>query len=136
MWQQKQDGAGSLGDGQDVLWVWLLVPILSRELGSVAHDDAETQLGGRAAGTGSQLHAVQAQQVSLQADNDDNNRLFMAPHLIRAQSTYKDIMICSIHHTHTHTHTYATACSAQHLWAKLSGASTVKKIYIKKPQGS
>ena len=108
MRQQKQDGAGSLGDRQDLLWGWLLVPILSRELRSVAHNDAETQLGGRAAGTGSQLHAVQAQQVPLQADNDDNNRLFMAPHLIRAQSTYKDIRIHSIHHTHTcmHTHTH------------------------------
>ena len=33
----------------------------------------------------------------------NNNRLFMAPHLIRAQSTYKDIRICSLPHTHTIT---------------------------------
>ena len=33
---------------------------------------------------------------------------------------------CTHTHTHTHTKTHATACSAQHLWAKLSGASTVK----------
>ena len=32
--------------------------------------------------------------------------LFMAPHLIRAQSAYKDIRIHSLHHTHTHTHTH------------------------------
>ena len=36
---------------------------------------------------------------------NNNRRLFMAPHLIRARSTYKDIRICSFHHTHTHTHT-------------------------------
>jgi len=32
----------------------------------------------------------------------NNNRLFTAPHLVRAQSTYKDIRIRSFHHTHTH----------------------------------
>ena len=36
--------------------------------------------------------------------NDINNRLFMATHLVRAQSTHKDIRIHSFH-THTHTHT-------------------------------
>ena len=35
----------------------------------------------------------------------NNNRLFMAPHLIIVQSTYKNIRIHSFHHTHTHTHT-------------------------------
>ena len=35
-----------------------------------------------------------------------NNRLFMAPHLVRAQSTYKDIRIHSFHHTHTDSHTH------------------------------
>ena len=29
----------------------------------------------------------------------------MAPHLVRAQSAYKDIRICSFQHTHTDTHT-------------------------------
>ena len=29
----------------------------------------------------------------------------MEPHLVRAQSAYKDIMIHSFYHTHTHTHT-------------------------------
>ena len=29
----------------------------------------------------------------------------MAPHLVRAQSTYKNTRIHSFHHTHTHTHT-------------------------------
>jgi len=29
----------------------------------------------------------------------------MVPHLVRAQSTYKDIRIYSFHHTYTHTHT-------------------------------
>ena len=32
-------------------------------------------------------------------------RLFMAPHLCRAKSTYKDIRIRTFHHTHTHTWT-------------------------------
>ena len=40
----------------------------------------------------------------------DDNILFMAPHLVRAQSAYKDIykdMLISSHtHTHTHTHTH------------------------------
>ena len=31
-----------------------------------------------------------------------NNRLFIALHLMRAQSAYKDIRIHSFHHTHTH----------------------------------
>ena len=30
-----------------------------------------------------------------------NNRFFMVPHLVKAQSTYKDIRIRSFHHTHT-----------------------------------
>ena len=32
----------------------------------------------------------------------------MAPHLARAQSACKDIMIHSFHHTHTRTHTSHT----------------------------
>ena len=36
----------------------------------------------------------------------NNNRLLMMPQLVRAQSAYKDIRICSFHHTHTHTHTH------------------------------
>ena len=41
--------------------------------------------------------------------NNINTRLFMAAHLVRAQSTSKDIRIHSFHshrHTHTHTHTH------------------------------
>ena len=51
-------------------------------------------------------------------DKYNNDRLFIAPHLVRAQSTYKDIRRCLFHshthtrtctfslsHTHTHTHT-------------------------------
>ena len=34
----------------------------------------------------------------------------MAPHLLRAQSAYKDIRIHSFHHTHTHTHTHTQQC--------------------------
>ena len=34
------------------------------------------------------------------------NILFMAPHLVRARSAYKDIRIRSFHHTHTHTDTH------------------------------
>ena len=32
----------------------------------------------------------------------NNNKLFMVPHLIRAQSTYRDIRKYSFYHTHTH----------------------------------
>ena len=44
-------------------------------------------------------------------NNNINNRLFMAPHLRRAQSTYKlqrvkDIRIRSFHHAHIHTQTH------------------------------
>ena len=35
-------------------------------------------------------------------NNNNNNRLFMMPHLVRAQSAYKDIRIHPFHHTHTH----------------------------------
>ena len=35
----------------------------------------------------------------------------MAPHLVRAQSAYKDIRIRSFHHTHTHTHTLSLSLS-------------------------
>ena len=39
--------------------------------------------------------------------NNNDNILFMVPHLVRAQSAYKDIRIHSfITHTHTHTHTH------------------------------
>ena len=34
-----------------------------------------------------------------------NNRLFVEPHLVRAQSVYTDIGIRSFHHIHPHTHT-------------------------------
>ena len=65
-------------------------------------------------------------------DNNNNNRLFMAPHLVRAQSAYKDIRICSFHHTHihacmhihkythtythTHTHTHTHHYKYMHYW--------------------
>ena len=52
-------------------------------------------------------------QEGVSDDNNNNDRLFMAPHLIRAWSVYKDIRICSCHHTlhmpvctHTRTHTH------------------------------
>ena len=35
---------------------------------------------------------------------NNSNRLFMAPHLVRAQRAYKDIRIHSFHYTHTHKH--------------------------------
>ena len=46
---------------------------------------------------------------------NNNNRLFMVPHLVRAQGVYKDTRIHSFHHTlispqsrtHTHTHTHS-----------------------------
>ena len=40
-----------------------------------------------------------AQKSHPETNNNNNNRLFMVPHLIRAQSTYKDIRIHSFHHT-------------------------------------
>ena len=38
----------------------------------------------------------------------------MVPHLVRAQSTYKDIRIHSFHHTHTHTHMCAHTQTHKH----------------------
>ena len=35
-------------------------------------------------------------------DNINNNRLFMVPHLVRAQSAYKDIRMYAHFITHTH----------------------------------
>ena len=37
--------------------------------------------------------------------NNNNNWLFMVPHLVRAQNTYKAIRIHSFYHTHKHTQT-------------------------------
>ena len=38
--------------------------------------------------------------------NNNNNRLFMAPHLVRSQSTYEDTRIHSFNFTHTDAHTH------------------------------
>ena len=51
---------------------------------------------------------------------DNNNRLFMAPHLIRTQSTYKDIMICSFHHTHARVHASAHTHAHTHAHTQMS----------------
>ena len=48
----------------------------------------------------------QTYKMSSIYNNNNNNRLFMAPHLLRAQSAYKDIRIHSLHYTHTHIHTH------------------------------
>ena len=41
----------------------------------------------------------------------------MAPHLVRVHTAYKDIRICSFHHTHTYTraraHTHICALTPQ-----------------------
>ena len=38
-------------------------------------------------------------------NGNNNNRIFMAPHFIRAQSPYKDVSIIMFISSHTHTHT-------------------------------
>ena len=40
----------------------------------------------------------------------------MVPHLVRAQSAYKDIRIHSFHQTHTHTHTHMHMCTHTHTY--------------------
>ena len=50
--------------------------------------------------------------VGASSHNNNNNRLFIVPHLIRAQSAYSVIRICSFYHTHTHTH--AHTCTHTH----------------------
>ena len=40
----------------------------------------------------------------------------MAPHLVRAWSTHKDIRICSFHHTHAHAHTRVHTLQYMHYW--------------------
>ena len=42
-----------------------------------------------------------------------NNRLFMVPHLVKAQSAYIEIKICSFCHTYTHTNTHTLSLSPQ-----------------------
>ena len=42
------------------------------------------------------------------------NRLFVASHLVRAQSAYKDIKIHSFRHTHTHARTHAHTYTHTH----------------------
>ena len=44
----------------------------------------------------------------------NNNRLFMAPHLVRAWSVYKGLQISSFYHTHTHTHTLSLSLTHTH----------------------
>ena len=44
----------------------------------------------------------------------NSKRSFLAPHLVRAWSTYKDIRIYSFHHTHTCTHTLSLSLSHTH----------------------
>ncbi len=39
-------------------------------------------------------------------NGNNNNRLFMAPHFIRAQSPYKDVSIIMFISSHKHTHTH------------------------------
>ena len=43
--------------------------------------------------------------------NYNNKRLFMAPHLVGARSTYQDTRIHSFYHTCTHTHTCCYYCT-------------------------
>ena len=47
---------------------------------------------------------------------NNNNTLFMAPNLIKAQSVYKNIRLHSFHHTHTHMHAHmhTHACTHTH----------------------
>ena len=40
-------------------------------------------------------------------------RIFMAPHLVRAESAYRDIRTHSFHHTHTHARTHARTHTLQ-----------------------
>ena len=51
---------------------------------------------------------------SVETENNNFNRLFIASCLVRARSTYKDIRIRSFHHTHTHTHTYTRTHARTH----------------------
>ena len=46
--------------------------------------------------------------------DNNNNRLFMVPHRIRAWSAYKDIRMCSFHHTHTCMYTPACTHTCMH----------------------
>ena len=64
--------------------------------------------------------AVLALSVTFWWSFYNNNRLFMAPHLIRAQSTYNNIRIHSFHHRCMHTHTTNTC---------ITGDGSVKHQY-------
>ena len=55
-----------------------------------------------------------AESAVKQPGNNHYNRLCMAPHLVRASSSYNEIRIHSFHHTNTHTHPDARTHARTH----------------------
>ena len=58
---------------------------------------------------------------------NNNNRLFTAPHLQRAQITYNDIRIHTHTHTHTHSHTYTLLTAGWQNEKKENGRSVCRR---------
>ena len=85
---------------------------------SVSHDDGtqnKVMSSFGIASEGESFGAAQREERSRDDNNNHNNRLFMAPHLVRAQSAYKTIKIHSFYHTHTHaTHTHTHTHTQTH----------------------
>ena len=83
---------------------------------SVSHDDGAQNKVMSSFGIASEGESFgAAQREERSRDNNNNNRLFMAPHLVRAQSTYKNIKINSFYHTHTQTHARRTHTHYNHM---------------------
>ena len=59
-------------------------------------------------------HSHQCVQCLCVSQQRYNNRLFMAPHLVRARRTYKDVRIRSFYRTHTYIQTRARARAHTH----------------------
>ena len=74
---------------------------------SVSHDDGTQNKVMSSFGIASEGESFGAAQREERSRDNNNNRLLMAPHLVRAQSAYKNIKIHSFYHTHTHTYTRA-----------------------------
>ena len=112
------DGSGTQGgwytmglghSGTGMLWVWDTVRQRVRCIGkaSLILTVGSPALSQLCLGSGSIPDLTLKCARTSTTGYNNNNRLFMAPHLVRAQSAYKDIRIHSFYHRHvcTHTHT-------------------------------
>ena len=115
-------GLGHSGTG--TLWVWDTVGLVRYGFGTqwdrvrcigmapliltVGRPTLSQLPGGSSSITDLTLKCARTSTTTVPRGYNNNNRLFVVPHLVRAQGAYKDIWIHSFHHTHTH------ACARTH----------------------